>query len=46
MSMKIELKQYFKIIGKKGGLARSERKSHACRRNGKLGGRPKKMLHL
>ncbi len=29
-------------IGKKGGLSKSERKQAASRRNGALGGRPKK----
>ena len=41
MSMR-EIKQYFQKIGRKGGLVRSERKTHACRKNGKLGGRPQK----
>jgi len=42
MSMSKELEKYFQKIGRKGGLVRSERKTHACRKNGKKGGRPKK----
>src|SRR3990167_6866562 len=42
MSMKI-IKNYFSKIGRKGGSAKSERKSHASRINGKKGGRPKKL---
>lgn len=37
-----EIKKYFQKIGRKGGAVRSERKSNACRENGKRGGRPKK----
>jgi hypothetical protein len=33
---------YFKMIGRKGGLAKSEAKAEAVRENGKLGGRPRK----
>ena len=40
--MKI-IKNYFSKIGRKGGSAKSERKSHASRENGKKGGRPKKL---
>jgi len=29
-------------LGRKGGLVKSQRKADAARRNGKLGGRPKK----
>lgn len=32
------------IIGRKGGQSKSEKKRAASRRNGKLGGRPKKDL--
>jgi len=42
MSMSEEIKNYFKEIGRKGGLARSERKANASKENGKKGGRPKK----
>lgn len=42
MSMSKQLKQYFSELGKKGGSVKSERKTHACRENGKKGGRPKK----
>ncbi len=35
------IKEYFKEIGRKGGLAKSKRKANASRKNGKLGGRPK-----
>jgi hypothetical protein len=34
------------IIGRKGGLARSDRKTAACRENGKKGGRPAKVKIL
>jgi hypothetical protein len=30
-------------LGKKGGSARSEAKANASRKNGKLGGRPRKI---
>jgi len=42
MSMSKELKNYFSKIGRKGGSVRSERKTYACRENGKKGGRKKK----
>jgi len=29
-------------LGRKGGLVKSDRKTHACRENAKKGGRPKK----
>ena len=35
---------YFKMIGRKGGRAKSKAKADAVRENGKLGGRPKKTL--
>ena len=35
------IKKYFSDIGKKGGSVKSERKAESCRKNGKLGGRPK-----
>ena len=35
------LNAYFQRIGREGGLARSEKKTKAARRNGKKGGRPK-----
>jgi hypothetical protein len=31
------------IIGRKGGLAKSDRKTAACRANGRKGGRPAKV---
>jgi hypothetical protein len=34
------------IIGRKGGLVRSDRKTAACRANGKKGGRPAKAKML
>ena len=40
MGMEI-IKQYMAKIGRRGGSMRSERKTHACRENGKKGGRPK-----
>jgi len=43
MSMSKEIKEYFSRIGKKGGSVKSERKACASRKNGKLGGRPKKL---
>jgi len=36
------LSQYAAMLGKRGGSVKSERKTLANRRNGKLGGRPKK----
>lgn len=38
----ISLSQYAAMLGRKGGSAKSERKTLANRKNGKLGGRPKK----
>jgi hypothetical protein len=35
-------RQYLSEIGKRGGSARSERKTSAVRENAKLGGRPRK----
>lgn len=46
MSMSKQLKQYFSELGKKGGSVKNERKTHACRENGKKGGRPKKEKHM
>lgn len=43
MSMK-EIKKYLSKIGKIGGSAKSERKSHASKENGKKGGRPRKVV--
>jgi hypothetical protein len=37
---------YFKMIGRKGGLARSKAKAEAVRANGKLGGRPRKVVAI
>jgi hypothetical protein len=36
------VKKYLAGIGKRGGLSKSKAKTDAARRNGKLGGRPKK----
>jgi hypothetical protein len=36
------LSQYAAMLGRKGGSVKSERKTLANRKNGKLGGRPKK----
>lgn len=36
------LSQYAAMLGKRGGSVKSARKTEANRRNGKLGGRPKK----
>lgn len=36
------ISQYAAMLGKRGGSVKSERKTLANRRNGKLGGRPKK----
>jgi hypothetical protein len=33
--------QYFKMIGRKGGLAKSKAKAASSSENGKLGGRPR-----
>lgn len=38
----ISLSQYAAMLGRRGGSVKSERKTLANRRNGKLGGRPKK----
>ena len=38
----MSLSQYAAMLGRKGGSAKSERKTLANRKNGKLGGRPKK----
>jgi hypothetical protein len=38
------MSDYFKMIGRKGGRAKSEAKAEAVRENGKLGGRPRKSL--
>ena len=38
------MSDYFKMIGRKGGRAKSEAKAEAVRENGKLGGRPRKTL--
>jgi hypothetical protein len=37
------IKKYLAGIGKKGGQAKSPAKRTASRKNGKLGGRPKKI---
>jgi hypothetical protein len=44
MTMSKTITKYLKEIGRKGGLKKSERKTNACRKNGKLGGRPKRNL--
>jgi len=36
-----KVKEYFKKIGRKGGLVKSEKKARTSKANGKLGGRPK-----
>jgi len=36
------VREYLSSLGKKGGAARTEAKADAARRNGRLGGRPKK----
>jgi len=36
------IKEYFKKIGRKGGLSKSPSKIAASKSNGKRGGRPKK----
>lgn len=38
----IILNEYFSEIGAMGGRVKSDRKTIACRENGKKGGRPKK----
>lgn len=39
--MSKQIKKYLSEIGRKGGSVCSERKSYACKENGKLGGRPR-----
>ena len=46
MSMSKLLKQYFAEIGQRGGSVKSERKTYACRENGKKGGRPRQLESL
>ena len=41
MKNKTELSKAAAILGKKGGSAKSEKKTKSCRENGKLGGWPK-----
>jgi hypothetical protein len=36
------VREYLSSLGKKGGAAKTEAKVDAARRNGRLGGRPKK----
>lgn len=36
--------KYAVALGKRGGKAKSEKKTLACRENGKKGGRPKKLI--
>jgi general stress protein YciG len=38
------VQQYLKEIGKKGGEATTPAKKRASQKNGKLGGRPKKIV--
>lgn len=38
-----EVRAYLRAVARKGGLAKSARKSAAVRENGKLGGRPRKV---
>ncbi len=40
--MNQELKNYLASIGKQGGCAKTEKKASAVRKNGTLGGRPRK----
>ena len=42
MKITTEAREFLASIGKRGGSSKSERKAKACRKNGKLGGRPKK----
>ena len=42
--MKKQLRAYLAKIGKKGGSAKTKEKADASRRNGLLGGRPRKVL--
>ncbi len=44
MRMSKSVRAYMPILGRKGGSAKSERKTHASRENGKKGGRPKRNL--
>ena len=37
------VREYLSALGKKGGAAKTEAKVEAARRNGRLGGRPKKV---
>jgi hypothetical protein len=39
-----ELNAAASALGRKGGLAKSDRKADAVRKNGALGGRPKKII--
>jgi hypothetical protein len=41
-----DIKKYLSDLGKKGGAAKSEKKTISCRNNGKKGGRPKKKTSL
>ncbi len=36
------VREYLSSLGKKGGAAKTDAEADAARRNGKLGGRPKK----
>lgn len=38
------VRDYFSVLGQKGGKVTSERKSIAARENGMRGGRPKKII--
>jgi hypothetical protein len=38
----VDLSQYARLLGRRGGAVKSERKTLAARKNGALGGRPKK----
>jgi len=40
------VKRYLSEIGRRGGSAKSERKTQAARRNAKKGGRPRLAEHL
>lgn len=44
--MKIDLKTAAMILGRKGGQAKSPRKTAAVRENAKKGGRPKKKVAI
>ena len=41
--MRKAIRQYLKQIGQRGGSVTSPEKARAARRNGKLGGRPRKV---